>query len=215
MLVSQDEQIKRLNAARFQLDIMKVPGIIVARTDAESATFLDKRCDERDQPFILGATNIELPSYRVGFLAILKSFFELGIEEVRGHLLFAVSKAELDDAVEWLKWTGIMSLIEEEAKALKQSKGSSSDSIIDKAMGGYNDAWRTVAGLKTYAQAIAAVIELRRDEDDRCEMTVDEWLAFAGKASFPTVMWMKASNCSSTSVASRCWSTSTGSTWRA
>ena len=37
VLVSVDEQIKRLNAARFQLDIMGAPGIIVARTDAESA----------------------------------------------------------------------------------------------------------------------------------------------------------------------------------
>ena len=51
---------------------MRVPGIIVARTDAESATFLDNRTDERDQPFILGATNLDLPSYRVGFLTILK-----------------------------------------------------------------------------------------------------------------------------------------------
>ena len=66
VLVAQDEQNKRLNAARFQLDVMRVPGIIVARTDAESATFLDSRTDERDQPFILGATNLELPSYRVG-----------------------------------------------------------------------------------------------------------------------------------------------------
>ena len=73
VLVGQDEQNKRLNAARLQLDIMRVPGIIVARTDAESATFLDDRSDERDQPFILGATNLELPSYRVGFLAILQT----------------------------------------------------------------------------------------------------------------------------------------------
>src|SRR2546425_469849 len=50
VLVPQDEQIKRLNSARFQLDIMKVPGIIVARTDAEAATYLDGRGDERDQP---------------------------------------------------------------------------------------------------------------------------------------------------------------------
>ncbi len=62
VLVTEDEQIKRLNAARFQLDVMRVPGIIVARTDAEAATFLDSRGDERDQPFILGATNIELPT---------------------------------------------------------------------------------------------------------------------------------------------------------
>ena len=41
VLVGVDEQIKRLNAARFQLDIMGVPGIIVARTDAEAATLLD------------------------------------------------------------------------------------------------------------------------------------------------------------------------------
>ena len=52
-----DEQIKRLNAARFQLDIMGVPGIIVARTDAEAANLLDGRADERDHPFILGVTN--------------------------------------------------------------------------------------------------------------------------------------------------------------
>src|SRR5262249_27813644 len=57
VLVPQDEQIKRLNAARFQLDVMGVPGIIVARTDAEAASLIDGCGDERDQPFILGATN--------------------------------------------------------------------------------------------------------------------------------------------------------------
>ena len=50
VLVAEDEQIKRLNAARLQLDIMRVPGIIVARTDAEAATFIESRSDERDQP---------------------------------------------------------------------------------------------------------------------------------------------------------------------
>src|SRR5437762_182467 len=78
VLVAEDEQVQRLNAARFQLDIMGVPGIIVARTDAEAANFLDGCADERDQPFILGATNVELPSYKAGFLAILKRFSELG-----------------------------------------------------------------------------------------------------------------------------------------
>src|SRR6201998_63837 len=45
VLGSVDEQIKRLNAARLQLDIMRVPGIIVARTDAEAATFIENRSD--------------------------------------------------------------------------------------------------------------------------------------------------------------------------
>ena len=46
VLVAEDEQIKRLNAARFQLDVMGVSGILVARTDAEAATLLDGRSIE-------------------------------------------------------------------------------------------------------------------------------------------------------------------------
>lgn len=84
VLVSEDEQIKRLVAARFQLDIMGVPGIIVARTDAESATLLDGRSDERDQPFVLGATNLRVPTFRAAFLAILRQMRTAGVEELRG-----------------------------------------------------------------------------------------------------------------------------------
>src|ERR1700757_3719136 len=69
VLVPSDEQIKRLNTARFQLDIMRVPGIIVARTDAEAANLLDSNADERDQPFLLGTTNVKIPSYKACFLA--------------------------------------------------------------------------------------------------------------------------------------------------
>src|SRR3984893_7798661 len=94
VLVSEDEQIQRLSAARFQLDIMQVPGIIVARTDAESATLLDGRSDERDQPFILGATNTDLPSFKVAFLAILRRFSRRGMEELSGYQLYATSEEE-------------------------------------------------------------------------------------------------------------------------
>lgn len=74
VLVPSDEQIKRLNAARFQLDIMRVPGIIVARTDAEAANLIDSRADERDQPFLLGATKLDVPSYKSCFLAMVRRF---------------------------------------------------------------------------------------------------------------------------------------------
>ena len=95
VLVSEDEQIKRLSAARFQLDIMGVAGILVARTDAESATLLDGRSDERDQPFILGAANIGPPSYKAAMLAILRRFRRRGIDEMSGHQLYATSEDEL------------------------------------------------------------------------------------------------------------------------
>src|ERR1700735_4508577 len=94
VLVSENEQIQRLNAARFQLDIMKVPGIIVARTDAEAASLLDGCADERDQPFIMGVTNLEVPSYKAVFLALQRKFYEAGVDEVRGHMMFAMSDSE-------------------------------------------------------------------------------------------------------------------------
>ena len=92
VLVSENEQVQRLNAARFQLDVMQVPGIIVARTDAEAASLLDGCADERDQPFILGVTNLHVPSYKSVFLAIHRTFFESGVDEVSGHLMFAMSE---------------------------------------------------------------------------------------------------------------------------
>src|SRR5688572_30806489 len=94
VLVSSDEQIKRLNAARLQLDVMGVPGIIVARTDAEGANLIDGRSDERDQPYILGATNLQLPSYKSCFLALMRRFYDAGVEELNGHLLYALSDQE-------------------------------------------------------------------------------------------------------------------------
>jgi isocitrate lyase len=56
VLVSTQEHIDRLVAARFQADICGVPLILVARTDAEAATLLDNNMDPRDHPFIIGAT---------------------------------------------------------------------------------------------------------------------------------------------------------------
>jgi isocitrate lyase len=94
-----------------------VPGVIVARTDAEAATFLEGRGDERDHPFILGATNVELPACKVGYLAILRKLRELGVDDARGHLLFKISAAEYDEASAWLARADVMRVPEESAKA--------------------------------------------------------------------------------------------------
>ncbi len=184
VLVAEDEQIKRLNTARLQLDIMRVPGILVARTDAESATFLENRSDERDQPFILGATNIELPSYKAGYLAILRKLFELGVEEVRGHLLFALSEAEYLAAFAWLERVGLMSMIAESAPALRDAPATELDAALDRIDTRYVEIWRAEAGLMTYGLAVAEVMESRTVEGDRFDMTVEEWLAFSKRASF-------------------------------
>jgi len=186
VLVPSDEQIKRLNAARFQLDIMRVPGLIVARTDAESATFLEGRGDERDHSFILGATSVDLPTYKAGYLAILKRLNELGMEDVRGHLLFNVSASEYEEANAWLARTGVMRVIEEGVRALKPNEGGALEGLIDQVETRYLDAWQAEAGLKSYPQAVADVIAFRGSEGERFDMSVSEWLAFANQTSFHT-----------------------------
>jgi isocitrate lyase len=184
VLVAEDEQIKRLNAARLQLDIMRVPGILVARTDAESATFLENRSDERDQPFILGATNVNLPSYKSGYVAISRRLCELGVREVRGHLLFALSEAEYQASYAWLERVGLLSIIAESAADLRETTATMLDRALDKIDTQYMEVWQAEAGLKTYGQAVAEMMQSRMDEGESFEMSVEEWLAFSKRASF-------------------------------
>jgi isocitrate lyase len=184
VLVGVDEQIKRLNAARFQLDVMQVPGIIVARTDAEAATFLEGRGDERDHPFILGATNADLPAYKVGYLAMVRKLHELGVDDARGHLLYEISGAEYDEASAWLSQTGVLPGLEEIAKAFRQAGGSSVEELLGRAETRYLDAWLSEASLKSYPEAVADVIEFRGQEGELFGMTAGEWLAFASRTSF-------------------------------
>ena len=185
VLVSEDEQIKRLNAARFQLDIMGVGGIIVARTDAESATLLDNNGDERDQAFILGASSASVPSYKITYLAMLKKFYENGVEELNGHMLYKVSDEEYDEASQWLDRTGVTKVLEDSIAEFNKNPGN-----VEKLLSGVAnelvDAWQTEAGVKTYGEAVADAIEFRRNEGETVDMTVDQWKEFAHTASFAT-----------------------------
>lgn len=183
VLVPEDEQIKRLNAARFQLDIMNVAGIIVARTDAESATLLESNGDERDQPFILGATNADLPTYKAAYLAVLKKFYDAGVEELNGHLLYAVSDEEYAETDKWLKRAGVTDILEKSVAEFKKNSGGDVEALLDKVVNQLVDAWQTAAGLKTYGRAVADVMQTRLSDGEQLDMSIEEWLAFAKTAS--------------------------------
>ena len=183
VLVPQDEQIKRLNAARFQLDVMKVPGIIVARTDAEAATLLDGRGDERDQPFILGATNVNLPSYKAAFVALLKLFYDLGLRELNGHLLYDLSEGECRLASSWLERRRLTKLAAESAAAYQQGKHPTVDAAFDGVASRFLEAWEEESGLETYGEAVAQVLEFRAAEGEQLEISAAQWRKFAERAS--------------------------------
>ena len=53
VLIPTAAHIRNLIAARLAADVMGVPTLIVARTDAEAAKLLTSDIDERDKPFVL------------------------------------------------------------------------------------------------------------------------------------------------------------------
>lgn len=59
VLVPTQEAIQKLIAARLATDVMGVPTIIVARTDADAANLLTSDIDPRDQVFITGKRSSE------------------------------------------------------------------------------------------------------------------------------------------------------------
>jgi isocitrate lyase len=184
VLVSENEQIQRLNAARFQLDVMGVPGIIVARTDAEAANLLEGCADERDQPFILGATNLDVPSYKSVFLAIQRRFFEAGVEEVRGHLMFEMAGVQYAAANVWLDQKGLTPVILDAASAYNKNGTGNVEPVLDKVMGRCLDVWQEDADLKTYRQAVAEAIAFRVSQGESPDLTPEQWLEFGKQASW-------------------------------
>lgn len=181
VLVSSSEQLSRLSAARLQLDLMGVPGIIVARTDAEAANLLDNAGDERDQPFILGATNRNVPSYKAGYLALLRQFYNQGVEEINGFRLYAVSDEEYAAADAWLEKAGVLTAVTEAIKGLKDGTLRSSEVALDQAANVFLAAWEKAAGLKTIGQAVADTITFRREEGVDIAISDAEWQEFAAK----------------------------------
>ncbi len=183
VLVPVDEQIKRLNAARFQLDIMEVQGIIVARTDAEAATLLEGRGDERDHPFLLGVTNLNVPAYKDAYLSILKRFYDKGIKDINGHLLYKISNDVYKASYAWLKDVGVLEIVDSNIEAYKKGKKTSLDKTLDDVVNKFVETWEAESGIKTFRKAVADRMEFRAEEGTDFDMTVEQWDEFAKQVS--------------------------------
>lgn len=97
VLVPTKTFVKTLNSARLAADVMGVPTIIMARTDAEAARLITSDVDEYDAPFITGERTDE------GFYK-LKGGFECAIARGLAYAPYAdliwceTSTPSLDDA---------------------------------------------------------------------------------------------------------------------
>jgi len=59
VLIPTGQHVKTLSAARLAADVHGVPSLVIARTDAESATLLTSDVDERDRAFVTGDRTAE------------------------------------------------------------------------------------------------------------------------------------------------------------
>jgi isocitrate lyase len=59
VLVPTREAVQKLIAARLAADVMGVPTLLLARTDAEAANLLTSDVDDNDRPFVTGARTDE------------------------------------------------------------------------------------------------------------------------------------------------------------
>ncbi len=75
VLVPTGQFIRTLAAARLAADVLDVPTVLVARTDADSAQLLTSDVDERDRPFLTGERTPE------------------GFHRIRGGIACAVARA--------------------------------------------------------------------------------------------------------------------------
>jgi isocitrate lyase len=59
VLVPSREAVEKLSAARLAADVMGVPTLVIARTDAEAADLLTSDVDDNDKPFLTGERTVE------------------------------------------------------------------------------------------------------------------------------------------------------------
>ncbi|MDE2342408.1 MAG: isocitrate lyase [Betaproteobacteria bacterium] len=100
VLVPTQEAVQKLVAARFAADLMGVPTILLARTDAEAATLLTSDVDPRDRVFCTGERTAE-GFYRVrnGLEASIAR--GLAYAEVADMVWCETGKPDLQFARQW------------------------------------------------------------------------------------------------------------------
>jgi len=59
VLVPTKEAVNKLVAARLAADVMDVPTLVIARTDAEAGNLLTSDIDDNDRPFLTGERTVE------------------------------------------------------------------------------------------------------------------------------------------------------------
>ena len=103
VLIPTAQHERNLTAARLAADVMGVPTVIVARTDAESARLITSDVDERDRPFIEADSRTPEGFFRLKEGTGLQHCIARGLAyaKVADVLWWETSKPNLDEAREF------------------------------------------------------------------------------------------------------------------
>lgn len=114
VLVPIGEHINRLNAARFQWDVMGSENLVIARTDSESGKLISSAIDVRDHELILGVAE-------EGIAPLAETLQEMEAAGAPGPEIDAFE-------AEWVKKTRLVTFDEAAVEQLK-SQGVAQDKI--------------------------------------------------------------------------------------
>jgi isocitrate lyase len=171
VLVPASTFIRTLTAARLAADVCNVPTLLIARTDACSATLLTSDIDERDQPFLTGERTSE------GFYMI-RNGIELAIARAIAYAPYAdllwmeTSTPDLEEARRFAegvhaKFPGKM-LAYNCSPSFNWAKKLSADEIAnfqrELAQLGYKFQFVTLAGFHALNYAMYELARTYRDE---------------------------------------------------
>jgi isocitrate lyase len=112
---------------------------------------------------------------------MVRSYYNAGFKELNGHLLYALPDGEYTAADAWLERQGIVDLITKAAANADHAQ-ESIDAVFDEVESKFVDAWQVDAGLMTYGEAVAEMLEFAENDGDSGDMSADEWRAFALRA---------------------------------
>ncbi|MDT0382834.1 isocitrate lyase, partial [Streptomyces sp. DSM 42041] len=98
--------------------------------------------------------------------------------------LYALPAGEYATAEAWLEHQGLTNTIADAVKA--HVAGDSVDKMFDKVESAFVEAWQSDAGLNTYGEAVAELLEFREREGEPAAMSAADWRAFAARASLYT-----------------------------
>jgi isocitrate lyase len=120
----------------------------------------------------------------VTYLAILKRFYEMGVEELNGHLLYRISDGAYAKAGAWLDKIGVFGYMRDLLDAHAGDRVLPAETILDQAVNRFVDLWEAEARIKTFGQAVADALSFHVEQGQDFDFTVEEWLDWSSGASW-------------------------------